>query len=221
MQVLVALIFLVVWLLILWIGSLALEAAGLERRKARFQALSALTGTGFTTTEAESVVDHPRRRRIITWLIVLGNAGIVTFLLLVILYIIGGLLLPSPLFIGVAVVIAILIILGIRMGAVDRIDDAILGVARKGRAEHRLVTEGILHQVGGYGVVRLAVGEDAARAGLALKDSGLMKEGITILAIERKDAVLPFPAAEEPLQAGDQLLCYGVCKEIGDVQMAG
>ncbi len=37
MQILVMLVFLAVWLLILWIGSIALEATGLERTKARFQ----------------------------------------------------------------------------------------------------------------------------------------------------------------------------------------
>ena len=35
-----------------WLGSAALEASGMDRKKARFQALSALTGTGFTTGEA-------------------------------------------------------------------------------------------------------------------------------------------------------------------------
>ena len=43
MQVAVMLIFLAVWLLILWIGSIAFESTGLSRSKARFQALSALT----------------------------------------------------------------------------------------------------------------------------------------------------------------------------------
>lgn len=38
---------------------------GLDINIARFQALSAFTGTSFTTKEAEDVVDHPQRRRII------------------------------------------------------------------------------------------------------------------------------------------------------------
>ena len=85
MQVLVALLFLVVWLLILWIGSMALEATGLDRSKSRFQALSALTGTGFTTSQAEMIVEHPKRRRITTYLIFIGNTGIAAFLILLVL----------------------------------------------------------------------------------------------------------------------------------------
>jgi len=69
MQFLVIFFFLAIWLLILWAGSVSLEATGMERDRARFQALSALTGTGFTTQEAESIVNHPKRRRIATCLI--------------------------------------------------------------------------------------------------------------------------------------------------------
>jgi len=59
-------------------GAVALMITGMEEKKARFQALSAFSGTGFTTREAESVVNHPQRRRIVSGLIILGNAGIVT-----------------------------------------------------------------------------------------------------------------------------------------------
>ena len=55
------------------IGGIALELTGLERRVARFQALSAFTGTGFTTREAEEITSHEQRRRIISILILVGN----------------------------------------------------------------------------------------------------------------------------------------------------
>jgi hypothetical protein len=60
------------------IATLALVLTGMSHEAARFQARSALSGTGFTTTEAESVVGHPVRRRIIMMLMLLGGAGIVT-----------------------------------------------------------------------------------------------------------------------------------------------
>src|SRR5918911_2938969 len=65
-------------LLITRVGAVALMLTGMSRESSRFQARSAFFGVGFTTTEAESVVDHPVRRRIIMWLILLGNAGVVT-----------------------------------------------------------------------------------------------------------------------------------------------
>ena len=82
MHILGILILFLFWLLILWLGSIALEATGLERSKARFQALSALTGTGFTTSQAELIVEHPKRRQITTYLMLLGNTVIIAFIIL-------------------------------------------------------------------------------------------------------------------------------------------
>jgi len=80
-------VFFLIWSLSLWLGSIALEATGMERAKSRFQALSALTGSGFTTREAESVVNHPHRRFIISWLMFIGNAGIIIFIVALIIYV--------------------------------------------------------------------------------------------------------------------------------------
>lgn len=60
------------------IGAVALRQTGLAEGAAKFQALSAISGTGFTTKEAESVVNYPVRRRIVMFLMVVGNLGIVT-----------------------------------------------------------------------------------------------------------------------------------------------
>ncbi|MCB9838883.1 MAG: TrkA C-terminal domain-containing protein [Phycisphaeraceae bacterium] len=59
-------------------GATALEMTGLSRDAARFQALSAFFGAGFTTGESELVVNHPVRRRVIRDLIVVGNIGIMS-----------------------------------------------------------------------------------------------------------------------------------------------
>jgi Trk-type K+ transport system membrane component len=52
--------------LIVRAASIALMMTGMNQKRARFQALSAFTGTGFTTKEAESVMNHPLRRKIIS-----------------------------------------------------------------------------------------------------------------------------------------------------------
>jgi len=62
------------------VASVALRVTGLVDSSARFQALSAFTGTGFTTREAESVVNYPVRRNIVSMLMIIGNMGVVTVL---------------------------------------------------------------------------------------------------------------------------------------------
>jgi len=76
----ILLIAILVSFIIVRIGGFALQLTGIEPEVARFQALSAFSGTGFTTREAERVVGHGTRRRIVTILIILGNAGLVTII---------------------------------------------------------------------------------------------------------------------------------------------
>ena len=63
---------------IITVGATAYELTGLDREAAKFQALSAFTGTGFTTRISELVVRHPTRRRITSVLIILGYGGTAT-----------------------------------------------------------------------------------------------------------------------------------------------
>lgn len=59
------------------VASVALRITGLDESSARFQALSAFSGTGFTTLEAEAIVNYPVRRKIISLLMIIGNVGLV------------------------------------------------------------------------------------------------------------------------------------------------
>lgn len=68
---------LLIILAIVKLGSVAFQLTGMEPKMAMFQSLSAFTNTGFTTSAAESVVQHRRRRVIATVLIILGYIGIV------------------------------------------------------------------------------------------------------------------------------------------------
>ncbi len=70
----------------------ALIATGLPPDVASFQARSAFSGAGFTTTEAENVVNHPARRKIIGTTMFVGNLGTPTLVVTVLV----GFLAPGP-----------------------------------------------------------------------------------------------------------------------------
>ena len=59
------------------VASVALRITGLDDSSARFQALSAFSGTGFTTLEAEAIVNYPVRRKVVSLLMIIGNVGLV------------------------------------------------------------------------------------------------------------------------------------------------
>ncbi|WP_299732249.1 hypothetical protein [uncultured Tateyamaria sp.] len=72
-------------MIVVRIGSTALRLTGMSQAAARFQALSAFSGTGFTTSEAEEVMRHAARRKILSSLMVIGNLGVMTVLSTIIL----------------------------------------------------------------------------------------------------------------------------------------
>ena len=51
--------------LIMRVASIILVYAGLSREASLFQARSAFSGTGVTTSESEWVVNHPGRRKVL------------------------------------------------------------------------------------------------------------------------------------------------------------
>jgi hypothetical protein len=94
----------------------ALIATGLPPEVAGFQARSAFSGAGFTTTEAESVVNHPTRRKIISTGMFVGSLGTPTLVVTVMV----GLMAPGPgstterTLVTVSGIILILLVIGAR-----------------------------------------------------------------------------------------------------------
>lgn len=58
------------------VATIALMHTGLSKEVAKFQARSALTGVGFTTTESENIVQQPVRRRILFPLMLSATPGL-------------------------------------------------------------------------------------------------------------------------------------------------
>ncbi len=68
------------WRLLVLTGAAAFERAGLVPSAAVFEARSALTGVGYTTSEAEVVVNDPASRQAASLLMIVGFVGPVTIL---------------------------------------------------------------------------------------------------------------------------------------------
>lgn len=66
------LIYFVIILLIIEIFVILFRLTGLKVEVSRFQVISMMTGTGFTTGESELILGHPIRRKLATFLILFG-----------------------------------------------------------------------------------------------------------------------------------------------------
>ena len=199
-------------LLITRIATEALILTGLSRTSASFQARSAFTGSGFTTAESEAVVKHPLRRRIIMWLMFLGNAGIVTVISSLVLTFVStssiqnGLSRLLYLFCGLAV---------LWLFATNKAFNRILTRLVK-KALHRWTDldlrdyARLLHLRGEYQVMEIEVEDDNWLANKKLKELRLRDEGIAVLGIQRNDkSYVGAPYGDTYVCPGDTLILYG------------
>ena len=222
MQPALMLVVITIWLFVLWFGSLALEATGMERSRARFQAISALTTSGFTTRESENVVGHPRRRLIVSWMMFLGSVGIILFLLLLfVLLVIGA---PpakptSPFIYVLAAVPAVILLVLFWLGVLDKLGTAIVnGLKRSPYFKPELSDTEIIYQAAEHSLARLTVGRAAPEVGSKISDTSLGKADVRVLAIERGDKVIFYPDVKEIVQVGDHLIYFGQTEEVKKAQ---
>jgi len=199
-------------------GAIALMFTGVEENKAKFQALSAFTRTGFTTREAEQVMKDPRRRRIITWLIILGNAGLVT----VIVTATSSLASSSGYFLGINTAIflggIVIIYIIARYTPIVRIWNRFIEkqIAKSGIVED-VPAEDLLHITEGFGLERVFMTDDSPPAGKSLVDVNTPENEFWIIGIERDKDWISLPRSREKIQAGDKLVVYGELSHLREV----
>jgi TrkA-C domain len=208
--VVAVLIVLSVSLLVARVGAVALTLTGMSREAARFQARSAFFGVGFTTGEAEAVVNHPVRRRIIMALILLGNAGIVTVLGTLLITFAGDRGIPV---VRIAVLIAGVAVLG-ALSVSKPVDRLLNRAIRRSLARWTDLDardfSGLLELADGYAVAELVVEPQDWLAGRTLADLTLRDEGVVVLGIRRpRGGYIGAPDGAARIDAGDLLTVYG------------
>lgn len=204
-------------LIITRVATMALAATGLSYDVARFQARSALSGVGYTTTESEMIANHPVRRRIISTLMVLGRTEIVAgagALVLSFVHAKGDHDIASR----VAVLAAGLAVLAVavRTEAINRPLSAAIawGLRRWSGLDIRdYVT--LLGLSGDYAVVQVRAEPDGWLAGRNLADLDLPAEGVVVLGLTRGDGTyLGAPTGRTLVQPHDTLLLYGRAEQL-------
>jgi len=214
----ILLIAILVSFIVVRIGGFALQLTGIEPDVARFQALSAFSGTGFTTREAERVVGHKTRRRIVTILIILGNAGMVT----VIATLVASFTQVSGytwFFIRLAIIIGgifILYQLIIRSNVGQRILDWLQRPVMNQILREASAVEEIFHVEKDWAISLVLIREKSRGIGLSVAD--ITTEGeIEVLGIDRVGTYLTRPNREEKIAKGDRLLVYANRKSVKQI----
>jgi len=189
-----------------------LELTGIAKDSARFQARSAFTGTGFTTHEAEMIIKHPVRRRIISSLMIIGNIGFVTFISSLVISFLSIRSQERALYTFIILIGGLLLIYLIsRSRLVNRLLEKIIQqFLKKVTKIHTHDYESLLNLAGDFEVITISIKPESWLADQFLSDLKLSEEGVLVLAVRRSDGYfVGSPRGETTVYLGDELIIYG------------
>ncbi len=200
-------------LIITRIATIALTHTGLSKESAKFQARSAFTGVGFTTTESEKVVNNPVRRKILLLLMLLGNAGIVTGIASLIIGFTGEQGGEQNTWLRIVILAAGITILW-TLAQSNWVDRKLSGVITRFLKKHTRIDANdyanLLHLAGDYRISQIGIDKKHWLCDKSLKEVRLNDEGIIILGINRIDGTyLGAPGADTRIMENDSLTIYG------------
>jgi hypothetical protein len=189
---------------------------GVSKDLAQFQALSAFTGSGFTTKESENIVNHPVRRRIVMHLMLLGHVGVVVAIPSLILSFLNTRASEnwsSQLTIRVGVLAGGLLLLFLIASSrqIERLmwTTNTWALKRWGNLQVHDYTS-LLRIAHEYVVSELHVQPGDWLADHTLEQLRLASEGVLVLGIEKADGSYQgAPRGHTRLEGGDTLILYG------------
>jgi TrkA-C domain len=213
------LLIIAVSLVVTRVATVVLTATGLSREVARFQARSAFTGAGFTTSESEEIVGHPLRRRVVMGLMLLGNAGIVAS--------VGSLMVgftrghsgnDELIKIGELATGLLAIVWISRSSIVDRRLNELIRLALHNWTDVETRDRAdLLELADDYAVTELVVADGEWVASRTLADLSLRDEGIAVLGVTRGGVYTGTPKGDTCVEPGDTLVLYGLGEALAEL----
>lgn len=193
------------------IATVVLVATGMSRESARFQARSALTGTGFTTRESEQVLEHPVRRRVIMLVMLLGSAGLVAAASSLILGFRSSSRGESSIRVLVLLAGVVVLVFLSRSRRVDRLlTRAVSHVLHTRTDLARRDIGRLAHLADGYAVAELAVQEGDWMAGRRVEEVQETAAGVLVLGVQHRGGNYEgAPRRDLCVEPGDVLIVYG------------
>ncbi len=205
--------------LVVRVGTNALVLTGMSYQSARFQAISAFFGVGFTTSEAEMVMENEVRRRVVRYLIVLGNIGLTSALATLIVTFTqheSGDGLSDYVFLGAAVLTVLALGLFFNISFFTKPLDKFLKQMLESAGVVRALDYDLLLKLeDGYCVSEVKIEEGHPWAGKELQESRPSDANVVILNIHHKDGRFTgAPNKDDRVEVGDELMVYGASEAV-------
>lgn len=201
------LIYIGIILLVIELCTNLVELTGLEKPVARFQVISMLTNTGFTTGESELIITHPIRRRLGAFLILFG-----AFSLAVIISAISGILQKNFHIQEIGIIAGILLLLLITLKlpfTQKKLKKKLHEEMEKSYKLEELPIKDVLLQNDEDDFMEIHVHEESGLIGKSIKDVIKAEEDINVLFIMRGEVMIRHDRHKEEIREGDILYLYG------------
>jgi hypothetical protein len=208
------LIYFIIITVVIEIHALLFQLTGLKEEISRFQVISLMTGTGFTTGESELILGHPVRRKLAAFLILFGAFSLAVIISSISNFLSNELHMKEILAIagGVLLVFAVLKLKWMRKRLsklfsqemkhkVELADLPLREVFLKNKEDCVLNLHVYEKSLAVLGTLKSAVGD----------------RDIVVLLIMRGEVVIRKKVYDTPIHGGDQILLFGNRREIFEV----
>ena len=220
MSLIVILIIMVVLWLLIEILSVVFKMTGLELYKARFQIISIITHTGFTTRESELIAQHSLRRKIASVLMIVSYVAQVTLISLFVNILTKNqnqLIYAGLLLLAVTIFIFIFTRTKYISSKFNLFVEKIL--SRRIAKQKKIPIDQILKLSKDFGVFEFVLDEKNPYCNLTLGDAKLNNLQIHILKVDRGSSSVDFPDVNFLLKQGDRLIIYGKTSSVTKIAL--
>ncbi|SHH93717.1 TrkA C-terminal domain-containing protein [Clostridium grantii] len=210
MNVALSILFFLIIFLLIEVLAIIFKITGLEISKARFQIISILTHTGFTTRESELIVQHPIRRKIASILMVVSYVGQATLISLIISVFTNRNNTIVLIIIVLCLFIVAIFVLRNRhtVNAFENLLEKYIKKQMKSKTKNKTIDE-VLNLNNEFGVAEITIDETFLICGKTLSESKLKDKYIQVLTIDRGSHIIHFPRASFKFQEADKVTVYG------------
>ena len=200
------------------VAATALTLTGMSPDSAKFQARSAYSGVGFTTSESEALLVHPVRRRIIMLLMLLGNAGIATVVATLIVSFSSSQQSALRTVCIIAIGIACIYFVAHSKWLDEELSHLIEWALKRFTKLEVHDYRALLQLSKGYTVVEIEVNHGDWLEDQSLATLALPQEGVMVMGVRREDGTyIGAPMGKTVVRTNDVLTLYGKLERIEEL----
>ncbi len=199
----------IIFMIIIDIFAILFRLTGMPIEKARFQVISLLTSTGYTTKESEAISQHPIRRKLASALMITSYVSTLTFISFLVNILSKSLINTKTIL--VIIMFILFAILFLKSPLLESFENIIGHIIEKSfiwKSTNKKYLNFITKHKG-YSVCEVYIKENNNLIGKSILESNLSSIEIMVLSIDKGNETINFPKPSYIFTEDDKLTVYG------------